>query len=40
LVIKDETANLLKPIQKATRADAAALIYEVLVKEGKIVPQK
>lgn len=40
LVIKDETANLLKPIQKATRADAAALIYEVLAKEGKIVPQK
>ena len=40
LVIKDETANLLKPIQKATRADAAALIYGVLVKEGKIVPQK
>jgi S-layer homology domain len=40
LVIKDESANLLKPIQKATRADAAALIYEVLVKEGKIVPQK
>jgi S-layer homology domain len=40
LVIKDKTANLLKPLQKATRADAAALIYEVLVKEGKIQPQK
>jgi S-layer homology domain len=36
LVIKDKTTDLLKPIQKATRADAAALIYEVLVKEGKI----
>ncbi|WP_310481977.1 S-layer homology domain-containing protein [Chamaesiphon sp. VAR_48_metabat_403] len=40
LAIDDETANLLKPVQKATRADAAALIYKVLVKEGKIVPQK
>ncbi|WP_309741940.1 S-layer homology domain-containing protein [Chamaesiphon sp. OTE_20_metabat_361] len=39
LVIKDTTPNLLKPAQNATRADAAALIYEVLVKEGKIKPQ-
>ncbi len=38
LVIKDKTPNLLKPVQNATRADAAALIYEVLVKEGKIQP--
>jgi hypothetical protein len=38
LVIKDKTTNLLKPVQNATRADAAALIYEVLVKEGKIKP--
>jgi hypothetical protein len=38
LVIKDKTADLLKPVQNATRADAAALIYEVLVKEGKIKP--
>ena len=38
LVIKDKTPNLLKPVQNATRADAAALIYEVLVKEGKIKP--
>ena len=38
LVIKDKTTDLLKPIQNATRADAAALIYEVLVKEGKIQP--
>jgi hypothetical protein len=40
LVIKDKTADLLKPVQNATRADAAALIYEVLVKEGKIQSQK
>jgi hypothetical protein len=39
-VIKDKTANLLKPVQNATRADAAALIYEVLIKEGKIKPQQ
>ncbi len=40
LVIKDKTTNMLKPVQNATRADAAALIYEVLVKEGKIQPQQ
>jgi hypothetical protein len=40
LTIKDKTTNLLKPVQTATRADAAALIYEVLVKEGKIQPQQ
>jgi S-layer homology domain len=40
LTIKDQTANLLKPVQNATRADAAALIYEVLVKEGKIKPEQ
>jgi hypothetical protein len=39
LVIKDKTTNQLKPVQNATRADAAALIYEALVKEGKITPQ-
>jgi S-layer homology domain len=39
LTIKDKSANLLKPVQNATRADAAALIYEVLVKEGKIKPE-
>jgi S-layer homology domain len=39
LTIKDKTTNQLKPIQNATRADAAASIYEVLVKEGKIKPQ-
>jgi hypothetical protein len=40
LTIKDENKNLLKPVQNATRADAAALIYEALVKEGKIQPQQ
>ena len=40
LVIKDKTTDLLKPVQNATRADAAALIYEVLVKEGKIKPAR
>ncbi len=39
LVIKDEAANQLKPVQNATRADAAALVYEALIKEGKIKPQ-
>jgi S-layer homology domain len=39
IVIKDKTPNLLKPNQNATRADAAASIYEVLVKAGKIKPQ-
>ncbi|WP_310489864.1 S-layer homology domain-containing protein [Chamaesiphon sp. VAR_69_metabat_338] len=39
IVIKDKTPNLLKPTQNATRADAAASIYEVLVKAGKIKPQ-
>jgi S-layer homology domain len=40
LTIKDTTKNLLKPMANATRADAAALIYEALVKEGKIKPQQ
>ncbi len=39
IIIKDKTPNLLKPTQNATRADAAAAIYEVLVKSGKIQPQ-
>jgi S-layer homology domain len=39
LVIKDKTTNQLKPVQNATRADAAALVYEALVKEGKIQGQ-
>jgi S-layer homology domain len=39
LTVQDQTPTLLKPVQNATRADAAALIYQVLVKEGKINPQ-
>ncbi len=39
LTIKDQATNQLKPVQDATRADAAALIYEALVKEGKIQGQ-
>ena len=40
LTIGDKTPTLLKPAQNATRADAAALIYQALVKERKIVPQQ
>jgi hypothetical protein len=36
IVVKDEQPDNLKPMQNATRADAAALIYQALVKEGKI----
>ena len=36
LVVKDTTVGKLSPMQNATRADAAALIYQALVKEGKI----
>lgn len=36
LVINDGTKNLLKPQNDATRADAAALVYQSLVQEGKI----
>ncbi len=38
LVVKDNTVGKLSPLQNATRADAAALIYQALVKEGKIKP--
>jgi hypothetical protein len=38
LVVKDNTVGKLSPLQSATRADAAALIYQALVKEGKIKP--
>lgn len=40
IINDDKTANLLEPVQNATRADAAALIYQALVKEGKIKPQQ
>ena len=38
LVVKDKTVGKLSPMQNATRADAAVLIYQALVKEGKISP--
>jgi S-layer homology domain len=38
IVVKDADATQLKPNQVATRADAAALIYQALVKAGKIKP--
>jgi hypothetical protein len=40
LVVKDKNANLLQPTEPTTRGEAAALIYEVLVKEGKVSPAK
>jgi S-layer homology domain len=40
LVVKDKNANLLQPTNATTRGEAAALIYEVLVKEGKVSPAK
>ncbi len=40
LVVKDKNANLLQPTNATTRGEAAALIYEVLVKEGKVPPAK
>ena len=36
IVVSDTTAGQLKPKQVATRADAAALIYQALAKEGKV----
>jgi hypothetical protein len=38
LVVKDKAVGKLGPVQSATRADAAALIYQALVKEGKLPP--
>jgi hypothetical protein len=36
--IKDEQPTNLRSMKNATRADAAALIYQALLKEGKIKP--
>jgi S-layer homology domain len=36
LVVKDGAEAKLQPIKSATRGEAAALIYEALVKDGKI----
>jgi hypothetical protein len=40
LVIKDNNTTKLQPTKVTTRGEAAALIYEALVKEGKIKPIK
>jgi hypothetical protein len=40
LVVKDKNANLLQPTNATTRGEAAALVYEVLVKEGKVPAAK
>jgi S-layer homology domain len=40
LVVKDGQANKLQPVKSTTRGEAATLIYEALVKEGKIKPSK
>jgi S-layer homology domain len=36
LVIKDEQSTKLQPVKSATRGEAAALIYQALVKDGQI----
>ncbi len=36
LVVKDGADTKLQPVKSATRGEAAALIYEALVKDGKI----
>jgi hypothetical protein len=40
LVVKDGQDNKLQPIKATTRGEAATLIYEALVREGKIKPSK
>jgi S-layer homology domain len=40
LVLKDNNATQLQPTKATTRGEAAALIYEALVKAGKIKPIK
>ena len=40
LVVKDGQDNKLQPVKATTRGEAATLIYEALVKEGKIKPSK
>jgi hypothetical protein len=39
-IIADDRANQLQPLKDTTRGEAAALIYQALVKEGKIPPGK
>jgi hypothetical protein len=38
LVVKDDRAGSLQPIKKATRGEAAALVYGALEKSGKLSP--
>jgi hypothetical protein len=40
LIVKDGQNNKLQPVKATTRGEAATLIYEALVKEGKIKPSK
>jgi S-layer homology domain len=40
LIVKDGQDNKLQPVKATTRGEAATLIYEALVKEGKIKPSK
>jgi hypothetical protein len=40
LVLKDKNAKLLQPTSITTRGEAAALIYEALIKDGKLSPAK
>lgn len=40
LIVKDGKVNQLQPVKPTTRGEAATLIYEALVKEGKIKPSK
>jgi S-layer homology domain len=40
LVVKDGNTAKLQPVKATTRGEAATLIYDALVKEGKIKPSK
>jgi S-layer homology domain len=40
LIVNDGQANKLQPVKATTRGEAATLIYEALVREGKIKPSK
>jgi S-layer homology domain len=40
LIVKDGKDGQLQPVQATTRGEAATLIYEALVKDGKIKPSK
>jgi hypothetical protein len=40
LIVKDGQEKKLQPVKATTRGEAATLIYEALVKEGKIKPSK